>query len=419
MINKFKSKIRKNTEILALGLLIIVTIISTTYYNYNKKRIYNNFKSTINNIYLKKSVAYLFSNLEPKFKKINHIISPGETFDSILEDYKIEKKEIIEIKNKLSNKINLNKLNTNQKLIFTLDQSTNVVKNFLFQISNTEKIYLTRNNKEDMFDQKILVTKLEKKVIYSENKIFDIHLNTSKTNITSNKSVVINLETLDAINISNIKICEIIVTKEENDMLNDLKNNNINNYNKKINEFKERQAIRFFVKKLKSLRNLNCHSKETFYNLLDLSKREYRIFSYLKDFPYFTNYKPFNIFDILVEVYQCYIGPIETWEPCSLTKLHKWIIKFQCLKPEDLFGKKCKINDIECGLTIHELDSTIDYVNKCKDDKEIILLVYTFEIKPESDCLPVIQLNIPYSINKLHLETVQKYLKYNLNSYYL
>ena len=171
MINKFKSKIRKNTEILALGLLIIVTIISTTYYNYNKKRIYNNFKSTINNIYLKKSVAYLFSNLEPKFKKINHIISPGETFDSILENYKIEKKEIIEIKNKLSNKINLNKLNTNQKLIFTLDQSTNVVKNFLFQISNTEKIYLTRNNNEDMFDQKILVTKLEKKIIYSENKI--------------------------------------------------------------------------------------------------------------------------------------------------------------------------------------------------------------------------------------------------------
>ena len=171
MINKIKSKIRKNTEILALGLLIIVTIISTTYYNYNKKRIYNNFKSTINNIYLKKSVAYLFSNLEPKFKKINHTISPGETFDSILEGYKIEKKEIIEIKNKLSNKINLNKLNTNQKLIFTLDQSTNVVKNFLFQISNTEKIYLTRNNNEDMFDQKILVTKLEKKIIYSENKI--------------------------------------------------------------------------------------------------------------------------------------------------------------------------------------------------------------------------------------------------------
>ena len=171
MINKFKSKIKKNTEILALGLLIIITIISTTYYNYNKKRIFNNFKSTINNIYLKKSVAYLFNNLEPKFKKINHIISPGETFDSILENYKIEKKEIIEIKNKLSNKINLNKLNTNQKLIFTLDQSTNVVKNFLFQISNTEKIYLTRNNNEDMFDQKILVTKLEKKIIYSENKI--------------------------------------------------------------------------------------------------------------------------------------------------------------------------------------------------------------------------------------------------------
>ena len=171
MLNKLKSKIKKNTEILALSLLIVVTIISTSYYNYNKKKIYNNFKNTVNNIYLKKTITHLFNNLEPRYKKINHRVSTGETFNNILEKYLIDQKEILEIKNKLSNKIDLNKLNTNQKIQFTLDQSTGMIKDFLFQISNTKKIYLARNNEKNEFDRKILITKLEKKIIYDENKI--------------------------------------------------------------------------------------------------------------------------------------------------------------------------------------------------------------------------------------------------------
>ena len=171
MLNKLKIKIKKNTEILALSLLIIITIISTSYYNYNKKKIYDNFKNTVNNIYLKKTITHLFDNLEPKYKKINHKVSSGETFNSILEQYSINQKEILEIKDKLSNKVNLNKLNTNQKIQFTLDQSNDIVKDFLFQISNTEKIYLTRKNEKHEFNQKILITKLEKKIVYGENKI--------------------------------------------------------------------------------------------------------------------------------------------------------------------------------------------------------------------------------------------------------
>ena len=171
MFNIFKVKIRKNTEILALVLLLIITIISTTYYNYSKKKINLNFKNTINNIYLKKTVEHILDNLEPKFKKVQHKISPGETFDSILEKYSIEKKEISEIKKKLSPKVNLNKLNTNQKIQFSIDQANNLIKEFIFQISNTEKIYLTKDNATDEFNQKILVTKLRKKVIYKENVI--------------------------------------------------------------------------------------------------------------------------------------------------------------------------------------------------------------------------------------------------------
>ncbi len=173
MINKIRFQIKKNTEIVALSLLIIVTIVSTTYYNFSKTKIYNNYKNTINNVYLKKTFHHFFNNLEPKFKKINHKISSGETFDNILERYSVKKGEIADIKKKLSKKVNLNKLNTNQKIEFTIDQKNNLVKEFVFKISNTEKIHLSRDIETDEFNQKILVTRLSRDIVYKENIILE------------------------------------------------------------------------------------------------------------------------------------------------------------------------------------------------------------------------------------------------------
>ena len=78
-------------------------------------------------------------------KIINHKVVQGETFDNILELYFVKDEEIEQIKKQLISKVNLNKLNTNHKIKFTLDQSNNVVKDFTFQLSNKEKIYLKRN----------------------------------------------------------------------------------------------------------------------------------------------------------------------------------------------------------------------------------------------------------------------------------
>ena len=171
MLNKLKIKFKSNTEIVALGLLVIITIISTSYYNFIKKKVYNNYKTTINNIYLKKTINHIFDNLEPKFKKINHKISSGETFDNILEQYSISKSEISEIKKKISKEININRLNTNNKIQFTIDQTNNLIKEFIFQLSNTEKIYLSRNIETDEFKRELIIIKLKKDVVYKEDLI--------------------------------------------------------------------------------------------------------------------------------------------------------------------------------------------------------------------------------------------------------
>ncbi|WP_440936486.1 M23 family metallopeptidase [Candidatus Pelagibacter sp.] len=173
MLKKIKLNIKKNLEIFALGLLILVTITFTSYYNYNKKKIFNNYSNLLDNVYFKKSFSQILDSLEPRFKKIEHEVNVGETFDKILEGYLVEKSEIDQIKKELGKKINLNKLNINQKLSFTIDQTSSIIKEFVFQVSTTEKIYLTRKKETDKFDQKILVTKLNKNIVYDESIILE------------------------------------------------------------------------------------------------------------------------------------------------------------------------------------------------------------------------------------------------------
>ena len=173
MLKKIKLKIKKNLEIFALGLLIAITISFTSYYNYNKRNIFSNYSNLLDNVYFKKSVNQILNNLEPRFKKIEHKINVGETFGKILEDYSVENSEIKQIKKELEKKINLNKLNVNQKFQFTIDQTNFLIKEFIFQVSNTEKIYLTREEGTDKFDQKIMVTKLNKDIAYDESIILE------------------------------------------------------------------------------------------------------------------------------------------------------------------------------------------------------------------------------------------------------
>ena len=169
MIKNFRNKFKKNYEIFGLVILIIITISSTSFYNY-KKRINNEkYNSFIDNIYLKKTLNHIIENLEPKYKKVKHKVKSGETFDKILKSYSIEKNEIIKIKNSLEKKVNLNKLNTKQTIQFSLDKTINKIIEFTFQISNKQKIYLMRNIEDDNFSEQILSIKLNKKIVYKEN----------------------------------------------------------------------------------------------------------------------------------------------------------------------------------------------------------------------------------------------------------
>ena len=169
MLKKIETVLKKKIELFLLILLIIIATLATTYFNYNKNYVDQNYDNLINNIYLKKTLNYIIKNLEPKYKKIDHKIKSGETFDKILSKYSISNEEIITIKKYLLEKINLNKLNTKQRIQFNLNQTNNKIEEFTFQISATEKIYLKKNTDDNKFNQEIITIKLDKKIIYNEN----------------------------------------------------------------------------------------------------------------------------------------------------------------------------------------------------------------------------------------------------------
>ena len=171
MFYKLKSKIKIKKEIIALFALLLITLASTIYYNYTKNKIHQRYEKVIENIYFKKTINHIFESLEPRFKKINHKVKPNETFDSILESYDVNKKEISIIKKKLSKKINLNKLTTDQKIYFTIDQTNDSIREFMFQISNKERIVLTQDLEKKSFNEEIILTKLKKEIVYKENSI--------------------------------------------------------------------------------------------------------------------------------------------------------------------------------------------------------------------------------------------------------
>ena len=171
-LNKTVKFIKKNIEIVLTFLMLFVTIVTTTLYNNNLILINENYKDVINNIYFQKSVAQIFNNLTPRYKSIDHKISSGETFDKILNNYSIPSEEILEIKKNLSSDYDLNDLKTNLNIKFVIDQSNNKkIISFLFPISRTKKIQLNRNLSTNLLEKKIIITNLNKRIIFKEGKI--------------------------------------------------------------------------------------------------------------------------------------------------------------------------------------------------------------------------------------------------------
>ena len=170
--SKLKSLIKKNLELLFLICTALIVVILVQIFNFIKDQKKNHLFDVLNNLYFEKTLQAVVDNLEPKYINIEHKISHGENFNSILEKYEIPIKEINTIKKILSEKEDVNKLKESQIIKFTLDlENSKKIISLLFPISRTKKIQIVKNLISDNYEYKEIVTDLNKKIIYKEAKI--------------------------------------------------------------------------------------------------------------------------------------------------------------------------------------------------------------------------------------------------------
>jgi len=169
---KFKPIVKKNLDFVILIATALIVILTVQTYNYIKEERKKHLFDILNNIYFEKTLHIIFNSLEPKFINIEHKVSPGESFNSILTKHEIPLKEINKIKKELSKKNNLNKLKSSQIIKFTVDiGDSKKIINFIYPVSRTKKIRIVRNLVNDNFDYQEIITDLNKKFVYKEGKI--------------------------------------------------------------------------------------------------------------------------------------------------------------------------------------------------------------------------------------------------------
>ena len=83
MLKILQIKFKKNFEIFGLVILIFITAISTSLFNYKKNLNDETYYNFVDNLYFKKTLNFILNNLEPKYQKVKHKIKSGETFDKI------------------------------------------------------------------------------------------------------------------------------------------------------------------------------------------------------------------------------------------------------------------------------------------------------------------------------------------------
>ena len=166
---KIVSFFKSNLEIFFLILLLIVSIFITQIYNFNSKRIENDYVKVINNSYFKKSLNFWFSNLNPKYKDIEYQIKPGDNIVKILKKFSVSETDII----KISESFNSNKIKEDQILNLKLENTGKEIKvlKVLVPLSTTRQLEISRDIMDDKFVKNIIITNLIKKIVFRESTI--------------------------------------------------------------------------------------------------------------------------------------------------------------------------------------------------------------------------------------------------------
>ena len=87
---KLSKLIKNNFFSFLLLLIILTTILITNFYSINKKNQQQELLNFTENIYLKKSIINIISNLKPKYSHKEITVKKGDTFEKIISNLNLD-----------------------------------------------------------------------------------------------------------------------------------------------------------------------------------------------------------------------------------------------------------------------------------------------------------------------------------------
>ncbi len=152
--------------------LIFSTVLVTYFYDLNKKNQINYLNRSLKNIYLNSSLKRITSELKPRYIYIEHKVKEGDTYESIINNLNIPKKEKKLFLNSVTNNKNINILKLNQKIFFKIDKKNNTkIVNFTIEIDKKKNIFFEKIDNDETFVSKIIEKTLTKTIAFQEGVI--------------------------------------------------------------------------------------------------------------------------------------------------------------------------------------------------------------------------------------------------------
>ena len=155
--------------------IVLVTILcSLSIFIYKSTKIeqINQVRSSLNNIYFQKTIKELVQSLQPRYTDKVYTSKAGDTYQSIINKLKIDKKEKELLLNTILKEKSLKILRINQKFSFKFDNlSSQKIIEFKIETDKKNEVLFKKSAKQNIFISKKIKKNFTKNLVYKETVI--------------------------------------------------------------------------------------------------------------------------------------------------------------------------------------------------------------------------------------------------------
>ncbi len=163
------NKIKVYAHFIWLILLMSISVLVINYYNQYQKNQVEYLIKSLDNIYLHKSLKNITSKLKPRYIKINYISKAGDTYESIINNLKINKIEKKLFLKSIAKHKSLKILGTGKKFFFKIDQmNKSKILEFKIETGKKNEMYFSRILDKEIFSSKLIEKNFSKEITYKE-----------------------------------------------------------------------------------------------------------------------------------------------------------------------------------------------------------------------------------------------------------